>query len=489
MHDPRSSLREILQGARFSPSPWVTQILKQVAKFSSSFNALRQVDSYDRFAHQQAILAFQEKANPLASLIDRQQEAFKIREDLLPQMVRVLENSDIVRATPAKDLTLLGTAIARELSNWAEICDHHANYQQQVPPRDLKELQEIFSTTASKMSFSHNTQVILRTKAACEELAASLLSLTNPLEIMKHPEKFLTFQPGAEAFDVIGTLDGVLLDAYRTRQFIYGVPLAVKELERRFPGDQEIRIADIGAGAFGFLGLLALSSPRVKIEFVELNPQSALMLETLVRNLGLEERVKITVTDAFKWQPEKPVHGILSETMAAALFMEPFARLIPVVRQHLIPGGLIVPEKVSLKLLMLNENPATQPEIQTEPMSPIFPTVLKNKATAYVFSDQLPTFNFISTQTNSSKAEFIVDLTNLPLGKHQLWIGTDVTVFDNYKILPNQSQITLELPLICHQGGKRGILLFTHAATCHSKLKVTYDLGLADLNVSLDFLS
>lgn len=148
-----------------------------------------------------------------------------------------------------------------------------------------------------------------------------------------------------------------LLDAPRTAAFLRGTLAAISEAMRRFP-DEPIEVVYAGTGPFATLALPLfgrLDPRRVRFTLIDVDQRSVESVRSLVDCFGFGAYVKAIVrADATAYRHEAPVHVVVTETMQRALSREPFVAIVRNLAPQLVEGGLLVPERVALDLVLLD---------------------------------------------------------------------------------------------------------------------------------------
>lgn len=140
----------------------------------------------------------------------------------------------------------------------------------------------------------------------------------------------------------------------RTRQFIRGMVAAIDTARRRFPGNV-IDVLYAGCGPFATLALPVCTQldegAQVRFTVIDIHQHSLDSVKALVGELGLERHIDSYYHgDACTYQPprDKKFHILASETMQQMLGNEPqfaiTAKLVP----YLHPGGILVPERITV---------------------------------------------------------------------------------------------------------------------------------------------
>lgn len=148
-----------------------------------------------------------------------------------------------------------------------------------------------------------------------------------------------------------------LLDGPRTAAFVRGSLRAIQEAERRF-APSVIEVLYAGTGPFAPLAFLLmpfLDPANVRFTLLDVNEASARSVDALAGALGASEYVREVVRgDAITYQHPAPLHVVISETMQRTLREEPFVAILRNLRPQLAAGGVVVPERVTIELALLD---------------------------------------------------------------------------------------------------------------------------------------
>lgn len=157
-------------------------------------------------------------------------------------------------------------------------------------------------------------------------------------------DKKSIFTECGKAASIHCAVEQCIQDYSRTAKFIEAIGRAIK--------DKGKRILYIGSGPFGFLVLpILLHSEGLEITFIEINEVSHKNLVDLCGklNLGHKHKLRFIHGDACSLTLDIGECDILvSETMNAFLFSEPFVDIAKRNVRHLRAGGALIPEKVEL---------------------------------------------------------------------------------------------------------------------------------------------
>lgn len=132
---------------------------------------------------------------------------------------------------------------------------------------------------------------------------------------------------------------------------------AIEEAERRFaPAVVEVLYAGTGPFAqLAFLLMPFLDPANVRFTLLDVNEASARSVEALVEALGGSGYVRDVVCgDATTYRHPAELHVVISETMQRTLREEPFVAILRNLRPQLAAGALVVPERVTIELALLD---------------------------------------------------------------------------------------------------------------------------------------
>lgn len=143
-------------------------------------------------------------------------------------------------------------------------------------------------------------------------------------------------------------------DYQRTRVFLLGLMGAIREAQKRFPGEK-IRVLYAGSGPFGTLATALtpqFSPDEVEFTAIEINEISIACLKKVIRALGIERYFSdIIHADATKYRHQGlPPHIIVAEAMNFALTHEPQAAITANLGPQMEQGGIFVPECVTVSV-------------------------------------------------------------------------------------------------------------------------------------------
>jgi hypothetical protein len=148
-----------------------------------------------------------------------------------------------------------------------------------------------------------------------------------------------------------------LLDARRTVAYLRGVYAAIREAQRRFPGEV-IHVLYAGCGPFAPLCLPLLpllAEEAVHFTMLDVHARAIESVETILAALQLKgTNVKCVVCDATRYRnpDDRALHVVVSETMQQALEKEPQVAILMNTAPQLTAGGLMVPEMIAVDALL-----------------------------------------------------------------------------------------------------------------------------------------
>lgn len=146
-----------------------------------------------------------------------------------------------------------------------------------------------------------------------------------------------------------------LLDSPRTAAFVRGVHAALQQARRRFP-HEVIEVVYAGTGPFAPFALITafgIADDRIRWTLVDIHEESIASVRSLVQRCSLEPFIRIVHADATTYRHDRAIHVIVSETMQRTLWGEPQVAIFRNLRRQLAPGGISIPEEVTIDLKMI----------------------------------------------------------------------------------------------------------------------------------------
>lgn len=220
-------------------------------------------------------------------------------------------------------------------------------------------------------------------------------------------------------------------DFYRTRQFLRALISAVQTMRSSTP-DAPVHVLYAGTGPFATLALpltTMFSPEEVQFTLLEINPESIKMLRNVLEVFQAEGYVrKIEQTDATTYQAKEPVHIVVTETMQQALQDEPQVAITRNLAPQLAPGGILVPQKVTVSAGLFNIHNLL--EINTSP-------------SAYRLLCPVYELSARSVETTAPFPEVLVDIPeSFEEGFTQFCLFTEICLFDDIFLHTGDSGLT-----------------------------------------------
>jgi hypothetical protein len=188
-------------------------------------------------------------------------------------------------------------------------------------------------------------------RAAAEELYRRLAGAVALDAAAVCPDRAGTRTPAGRALSPVEAAQ-CILDFGRTAAFLRGVLAALHSARRRFRGTLEVVYAGTGPFATLLLPLLPrLAPPGLRVTFIDVHERSTAAVTRLVAAMGVPGMVAGVVTaDAAAYRHGRGIHLAIAETMQRALENEPQVAVSRSLAAQLAPGGILVPERVSVHL-------------------------------------------------------------------------------------------------------------------------------------------
>lgn len=233
-----------------------------------------------------------------------------------------------------------------------------------------------------------------------------------------------------------------VVDIVRTRKFIRGTYLAVKE-KLATKENQPVTLLYVGTGPFATLvmPLTTIFKPEeLQLILVEINPFTVDCLKQTIKNFGVEDYVKQIISeDAAHLQVNNPetIDILLLECLQNALVKEQQVAITYNILPQLDEKVILLPQEIKLDLCLINSKKQNDYMMGVDPKvdyyiekNTIFllnkEEVLKNKANNL----QFPVFETALTQDD--KRDF-----------DKIAISTNICVFGEERCGVNQTSLTM----------------------------------------------
>lgn len=260
-------------------------------------------------------------------------------------------------------------------------------------------------------------------------------------------------------------------DLLRTKRFVKGLYEAVKSLLRNGQ-KRPIEILYAGSGPFAALALpltCLFGSHELRIHALEINALSCAYLEKLIEKLGLRAYFhSIENVDAANYLLPKgqQIDILLSETMQRGLEKEPQVAII----QHLLPQlgeeVILIPEKIELHLGVASYTAPSSLQPTYRYIAKVFELGKEAVKARRMHGASDGTIPFPSQQVR-------ININELP-PHHQFVLLTEISIFKNERLGPNESGITLpvQLPTLNTIEKKNFTLDITYEMGAHPGLRI-----------------
>jgi SAM-dependent methyltransferase len=143
-------------------------------------------------------------------------------------------------------------------------------------------------------------------------------------------------------------------DPLRTAVLLRAVEAALRDALARFPG-QTIEIVYAGTGPLAPLAIPLL--PRFEdaplaFTFIDIHAHAIDAARAVAGYFGVTPLVRdFVVADATRYEHPRPLHMVVTETMQRALRREPQVAITRQLARQLVPGGILVPERIRVDLI------------------------------------------------------------------------------------------------------------------------------------------
>ena len=132
--------------------------------------------------------------------------------------------------------------------------------------------------------------------------------------------------------------------------FLRGLARALDEARRRFGSVLEVVYA--GTGPYAPLAIPLMPMPGVRFTLIDVHDAATSSVRQLLDRLGIH--ASVVQADATTYEHPVPIHVAITETMQRALQKEPFVAVARNLRRQLAPRGLLIPERVTVDVALLD---------------------------------------------------------------------------------------------------------------------------------------
>jgi 2-polyprenyl-3-methyl-5-hydroxy-6-metoxy-1,4-benzoquinol methylase len=244
-----------------------------------------------------------------------------------------------------------------------------------------------------------------------------------------------------------------LFEIERTRLFVLGLIDAIRQ-QLNNTTHRPINVLDAGCGPYALLSLLSaqyFDAAEVNFHLLDIHEANLESASLLIKEMGLEKSfANFFMQDAccFEWEKDKPLHIVICETMLNALRKEPQVGVTLNLAKQLTKGGIFIPEKIEVDLVLLDAQLEKQERARsTENMD-------TNDLNYSVFETKLGTvMSLCAKSTQASISQNPLAEIEIPAGhdpfKHGLQLNTVINVFNGYNMQHSDSSLTAAV--IFHQ--------------------------------------
>lgn len=246
-----------------------------------------------------------------------------------------------------------------------------------------------------------------------------------------------------------GQAASCLLDIHRTAVFTRGIYKAILELRRTIAGPINILYAGCGPYATLVTPLTTQFSPQdVRFYLLDVNQESLDAVKKLYQHLQAENYIEgFICADAAGFKADFPVHLAVVECMQKALAREPQVAIMQNLAPQLVPGGILIPQEISVTAQILNQDR----EMQAKFDDGVDPGRIDLGA-VYCISQSAPT----------GQQPVILDVPEDTGTNDELFLFTDVKVFEDERLEGWSSSLTIPFPVMNIVGERGGKIMFKY---------------------------
>jgi hypothetical protein len=248
-------------------------------------------------------------------------------------------------------------------------------------------------------------------------------------------------------------------DYQRSVVFISAVHAAINTARERF-ANQPIEILYAGCGPFATLLLPLLGQFKagdLHVHLLDIHQRSLDSVAQLIEHFGLQaHRINYVQDDACRYQHSGSPHIIITETMQKSLEQEPQFAVTANLAPQLHPQGIFIPQKIEVELCLADleaetaafkHGAALEPDtlIKTGRRHPLGTVLCLTPETATALLEKAKK-NSCTGVLELNPVQVTIPTGEDPTGFDAL-LFTRIQVFEQYRLLDYESEITL--PLRC----------------------------------------
>ena len=230
-----------------------------------------------------------------------------------------------------------------------------------------------------------------------------------------------------------GQAANCLLDLRRTAVFLRGIYKSILQLQKDFP-DQPIHILYAGCGPYASLltPITTIFGPeQIRYHLMDVQEPSLEAAKKVYEYLQATNYVEEFIcADASKYRIDKPIHLVIVEAMQAALIKEPQVAITQNLVPQMMDKAIFLPQEISITAQLLD----LEQENNSYWVGGAEPTRINLGEIYRIGQDQYRDQKPVIIQIPSS------------VGSHtELHLLTEVTVYDDEKLVANNCGITVPL--------------------------------------------
>lgn len=307
----------------------------------------------------------------------------------------------------------------------------------------MSQLSQLHPITNRILDAPKDAAGILHT--ACNELYKALIQITGIDVAANNNRETINLDSG----DAIGlTWAAMCIQDYtRTKRFMDGIYEATQDKLGTITG-RPVHILYAGTGPFATLILpltARFSAAQIQLSLLEVNELSFTRLQQLISNLGLEKYIhRIEQADATTWTlpAGEPVDIFITETMQQGLVKEPQVELCMNIVPQLPAQAIIIPEQITLTAALID----LTKRMRNKRLNDNTTDTVYLVGTVFTLNKET-----ILEQAGKTAHAFPAKNITIPaaiIDSHPLlYLLTDITIYNQEKLLIDKSQLTLPLKL------------------------------------------
>jgi len=211
-----------------------------------------------------------------------------------------------------------------------------------------------------------------------------------------------------------------ITDSERSTKFMRGLREAIDQM--RTSTGRRVEVLYAGTGPFASLALPTMATRKpndVRFDLLDIHPESGDNLRRILSLVGFSDHVgRIITADATDFDFGKAQYDIvMMEVMGPGLSYEPQLAVMAATKKALRPGGMMLPERVDLGLVLARDEDFIEGDF---------------------------TWSYVAAERDDcpEMIEVEMDLQDVDPGSYPVGVKTRVTVFGSNVVEPDQAIIT-----------------------------------------------